>query len=87
MEAAVAGVPAISTAVGHACDWAPDAARTIPVGDDPALAREILALLTSEDERLRLAAAAQERARHEDADWSAGQVLAIYDNLITGDRP
>ena len=81
LEAAVAGLPAVSTAVGHACDWAPHAARVVPVGDYEALARETAALLAAEDDRLRVAASAQERATREDADWSAQRVLEIYENL------
>ena len=87
LEAAVAGVPAVSTAVGHVCDWAPDAAIAVPVGDDKALARETAALLGDEERRLRLAAAAQQRATHEDADWSAARVLTIYHELTRPRRP
>ena len=86
LEAAVAGVPAVSTAVGHALDWAPDAIRTVPVGDYQGLAREIELMLASEDNRLKLAISAQERATREDADWSAGRAFEIYEELIPGDR-
>ena len=84
LEAAVAGVPTVGTAVGHLCDWAPDAAVTVAVGDYVALARETAALLDDEDRRLRLAAAAQQGATREDADWTAARVLAIYDELAGG---
>ena len=82
LEAAVAGVPAVSTAVGHVCDWAPDAAIAVPVGDDKALARETVALLADEEKRLRLASAAQELATREDADWTARKVCETYDELV-----
>jgi glycosyltransferase involved in cell wall biosynthesis len=83
LEAAVAGVPAVSTAVGHARDWAPEAARTARVGDPEALGRQIQCLLAREEERLAVAGAAQERAVREDADWTASRVLSIYESLVT----
>jgi len=33
LEAAVAGVPTVGTAVGQIADWAPDAAIAVPIGD------------------------------------------------------
>ena len=84
LEAAVAGVPAVSTAVGHVCDWAPDAAIAVPVGDDEALSRETAALLADDDKRLRLASTAQELATREDADWTARKVCETYDELAGG---
>lgn len=81
LEAAVAGVPTVGTAVGHIGDWAPDAAVAVPVGDAAALARETAALLADEPRRLRIAAAAQARALAEDADWTARRVVGIYEEL------
>lgn len=78
LEAAVAGVPTVGTRVGHLCDWAPDAALAVPVGDARALAREAAALLADEERRLRLARSAQARALREDADWSAHRVAQLY---------
>ena len=86
LEAAVAGVPTVGTAVGHIGDWAPEAAVAVPVGDAAALARETAALLADEDRRLRIAAAAQARALAEDADWTARRIVAIYEAL-TGRTP
>ena len=80
----MAGVPTVGTAVGHLCDWAPDAAVAVEIGDYKALAHETAALLDDEDRRLRLAAAAQQGATREDADWTAARVLAIYDELAGG---
>lgn len=80
-EAAVAGVPTVGTAVGHVRDWAPEAAVAVPVGDWHALARETAGLLADESRRLRIAAAAHALAVREDADWTAGQVLALYQEL------
>ena len=81
LEAATAGVPTVGTAVGHLIDWAPDAAVTVPVGDSEALARETAAVLADEERRLRLAKAAQARAKVEDADWTARQILDRYEIL------
>ena len=84
LEAAIAGVPTVGTAVGHLVDWAPHAAVTVPVGDAEALARETAALLADEDHRLRLAEAVQARAEVEDADWTALQILLRYEVLAGG---
>ena len=81
LEAAVAGVPAVGTPVGHLAEWAPDAAFTVPMADPHALADAAAALLNDEDRRLRLAAAAQRRAVEHDADRAAARVLQIYDEL------
>jgi glycosyltransferase involved in cell wall biosynthesis len=81
LEAAVSGTPVVGTAVGHLSDWAPDAAIVVPPGETEALAAAVAALLDDERRRLEVAAAAQEIALREDADWSARQVLALYDRL------
>jgi len=81
LEAAVAGVPTVGTAVGHVAEWAPGAAVAVPVASAQALARETAALLADEERRLRLAAEAQRRAVAEDADWTARLVNAIYQEL------
>lgn len=86
LEAAVAGVPTVGTAVGHLVDWSPEAAVAVPVGDAEALAREVGAILEDEPRRLRIAAAAQARALGEDADWTAQRVLTIYDSLARRPR-
>lgn len=81
LEAAVAGVPTVGTAVGHIRDWAPDAAIVVPVGDAAGLACATAALLADEPRRLRTADAAQTRALAEDADWTARRVVEIYEEL------
>ncbi len=78
LEAAIAGVPAVGTAVGHIADFAPDAALAVPVGDDVALADAIARLSDDEGLRLRIARAAQERAIGEDADFTAARFRALY---------
>jgi len=78
LEGAVAGVPTVGTAVGHIADFAPEAAVAVPVGDGAALAAGILRLAADEDERLRVAAAAQRRAIREDADHTARGFRSLY---------
>jgi glycosyltransferase involved in cell wall biosynthesis len=79
LEAAAVGVPCVGTAVGHVAEWAPNAARCVPIGDWSALARETARLLSDEDERLRIARLAQQRALLEDADFTAAHFQALYD--------
>jgi len=78
LEAALAGVPTVGTAVGHVAEFAPDAAVAVPVADPAALAAAIAALLDDEPRRLALAAAALARARRENADETARRFLALY---------
>ena len=79
LEAAAVGVPSVGTAVGHLAEWAPNAALCVPVGDWAALARETARLLNNEDQRLRLAVSAHQRALLEDADVTAASFQALYD--------
>jgi glycosyltransferase involved in cell wall biosynthesis len=81
LEAAVAGVPTVGTAVGHIREWSPDAAVAVPVGDWTRLAEAIAKLLEDEELRLRIARAAQQRAVREDADYTAGCFQALYMKL------
>jgi glycosyltransferase involved in cell wall biosynthesis len=83
LEAAVAGVPTVGTAVGHVAEWAPDAAVAVPVGDAAALAERTDLLLADDGRRLALAAAAQRRAVAEDADWTVGRVEAVYREVVS----
>jgi glycosyltransferase involved in cell wall biosynthesis len=78
LEAAVAGVPTVGTAVGHIADFAPEAAVAVPVGDSGALADAIVRVAGDEPERLRLAAAAQSLAVAADADFTAGEFRRLY---------
>ncbi len=78
LEAAVAGVPAVGTAVGHFVEWSPSAALAAPVMDWDALANAIHQVLTNEELRLRLAKEAQCRAMLEDADCTAQAFQALY---------
>lgn len=83
LEAAVAGVPAVGTCVGHFAEWAPSAALAVPVGDWHALADAIARVLNDEELRLKLAIAAQRRAIVEDADYTARAFEALYLKLLT----
>jgi len=86
LEAAVAGVPTVGTAVGQLAEWAPHAAVAVPVGDADALARETAALLADEPRRLALAAAAQRLALGIDADHTAAAFERIYGELCPAIR-
>ena len=81
LEAAVAGVPTVGTAVGHVAEWAPSAALSVPVGDWAALASAIGQLIQDDGHRLRLAHEAQRRAILEDADYTASRFEALYSQL------
>jgi glycosyltransferase involved in cell wall biosynthesis len=78
LEAAVAGVPTVGTAVGHIAEWAPAAARCVAVGDAAGLANAIEQLLDDEDLRLRIAHEAFHRAVRDDADRTAAAFMALY---------
>jgi glycosyltransferase involved in cell wall biosynthesis len=84
LEAAVAGVPAIGTRVGHIAEWAPSAAMSVPVGDWVAMADAIVQLLDDEELRFGIAREAQQRALAEDADYTAGRFRALYARLAAG---
>jgi glycosyltransferase involved in cell wall biosynthesis len=78
LEAAVAGVPTVGTAVGHLAEWSPTAALAVPPCDGAALAAAIERVLADEDLRLQLAWSAQRRAMREDADHTARAFEALY---------
>jgi glycosyltransferase involved in cell wall biosynthesis len=86
LEAAVAGVPTVGTAVGQVVEWAPDASIAVPVADWAGLASAIVRLLADEDARLGIAHAAFERATREDADHTAQRFQALYSNLPAAGR-
>jgi glycosyltransferase involved in cell wall biosynthesis len=86
LEAAVAGIPTVGTAVGHVADWTPQAAVAVPVGDPEALTRETRKLLGDEERRLALAREAQRRALACDADWTAQRFESLYNELTAKAR-
>ena len=81
LEAAVAGVPTVGTAVGHVAEWAPQASLAVPIGDSVALAAAVARLLRDEELRLTIAREALQRATQEDADYTAGRFKALYCSL------
>jgi glycosyltransferase involved in cell wall biosynthesis len=83
LEAAVAGLAVVGTAVGHFVDFAPGAAVAVPVGDAVALADALEQIARNEPHRLRLAAAAQDRALRLDADFTCRAFLRSY-REVTG---
>jgi glycosyltransferase involved in cell wall biosynthesis len=83
-EAAVAGVPTVGTAVGQIADWAPSAARAVPVGEPTLLAQQIATLLTDERQRLAVAQEAWGVATRENADFTACSFEEIYEALKAG---
>jgi len=87
LEAAIAGVPTVGTAVGHIADWAPQAAVAVPVGDAPALAAAVRELARDEPRRLRLAAAAQRAAEPFHADRSTQAFREIYGAAMSASSP
>ena len=81
LECAALGVPTVGTAVGHVVEWTPAAALAVPVGDAAALAEGLGRLIDDEVLRQALARAALERARREDADFTATQFERVYAEL------
>lgn len=86
LEAAIAGLPTVGTAVGYIAEWAPDAAVAVPVRDAHALADEIVKLLQDDERRLGLAHAAQRRALACDVDWTARRLESLYDAVVSEAR-
>jgi glycosyltransferase involved in cell wall biosynthesis len=84
LEAAIAGVPTVGTAVGHVAEFAPEAAVAVPIGDGAALARSIEALVADEPRRLELARTAQRRALAMDADHTVAAFERIYAEVRAG---
>ena len=83
LEAAVAGVPTVGTAVGHLAEWPAEAVAAVPVGDCTALADAMARLLGDDSLRVRMALAAQGRALEEDADFTARCFEECYARLVS----
>ncbi|MFI5238726.1 MAG: glycosyltransferase family 4 protein, partial [Gemmatimonadales bacterium] len=86
LEAAIAGVPTVGTAVGHIADWAPDAALCVRGWSDTDFASEVMGLLVDERRRLSIAHEAQRRAVSIDADFTASLFEDMYDDVTTRRR-
>jgi glycosyltransferase involved in cell wall biosynthesis len=87
LEAAIAGVPTVGTAVGHVADWAPDAAVSVPDGDAAALASGVMGLLRDEPRRMEIAREAQRRATAIDADHTTGRFEQLYADIAAPHAP
>ena len=81
LEACVAGVPVVGTAVGYVSDLAPRSAIAVPPNDPPALAAAIVRLLQHPAERRSIADSAYEFTSSHDADWTAKRLVALYKSL------
>lgn len=81
LEAAVAGVPTVGTAVGHIAEWNPEAALAVRCQDPAALADAIQLLLDDDDRRMRLADEALRRASQIDAEQTALAFNRLYHQL------
>ncbi len=77
LEAAVAGVPVVGTAVGYVRDWDGTRAAAVPPGHPEALAVAIEELLASRAERRRLSANARVWAIAHDARSTADTLEAL----------
>jgi glycosyltransferase involved in cell wall biosynthesis len=88
IEAALAGVATVGTAVGHLADWATlDPPAACVSGREPAaLADAITGLLRDPSRRRRLAAAARSWALEHDADWSAAAFERLYERVAAAPR-
>lgn len=89
LEASLAGVPTVGTAVGHLADWsrlAPPAALTVEPGDPLALAAAIILLLRDPPRRRQLAVAARTWALTHDADSTADAFERLYARVAAAAR-
>lgn len=78
LEAAACGVPLVGTDVGLFHDLSPDAAIAVAPGNPDALATGIMAALSDELLRRRIAENAFQFARDHDADWMAVEFERLY---------
>lgn len=83
LEAAIAGVPTVGTAVGHIVDWAPMASVCVPENSDTAFASAVMQLLSDEPRRLALAGEAQRRAMEIDADYTSARFECMYRDALS----
>lgn len=82
LEAAASGLPTVGTNLGVLAEMAPQAGVAVAVKDPAALAEGIIHLLDHPDQRQSLARGAQDFADTYNADWTATQFEAIYDQVI-----
>ncbi len=85
LEAAMAGVPTVGTAVGLVAELAtadPPAAVAVPIGDAAALGEALVALARDPGRRAALGRAARAFAEAHDADWTATAFGALYATVM-----
>ena len=90
LESYAAGVPVVATAVGGTPEAVADGVDgyLVPPGDPIALARRILDLLKSEDERIAMGQRGRERIRAEFTfDAQAMRFQRLCEELLTRRRP
>jgi glycosyltransferase involved in cell wall biosynthesis len=78
LEAAAAQIPVVGTNVGFVHDWAPDAARALPVSDPDAMAAAILSLLGDPAARRSMMRHASEIAVAYDVSRTAASLGEMY---------
>ena len=81
MEAALAGVPTVGSAVGLVSDLSPDAALAVEPGNPKALAEGILQLTHQPSKLKQIGEAARAWAKAHDAQWTARTFEQIYGDL------
>lgn len=81
LEAAAARVPIVGTRVGYVSDFEPHAAVAVPPGDAHALGDAIVRTLRDPLGRRTISARARQFAEGHDANWSAQQLMALYESL------
>lgn len=81
LEAAAARLPIVGTRVGHVSDFEPHAAVAVPPGDANALADAIVKTLRDQIGRRTISARARQFAESHDANWTAQQLMALYESL------
>jgi len=84
LEAAAAGLPVVGTRVGSASDLAPDGVVAVAPGDAAALAAAIVDLLQHPQKRAAIAAIAQAFAVSHDADFTARELVSLYESIVAG---
>ncbi len=82
LEAMAAGAPVVCSDLPGFRAVAGDAARLVPAGDPGALADALRDVLTDDDERTRLGAAARRRARMFDWERLVTGVESVYDRAL-----
>jgi glycosyltransferase involved in cell wall biosynthesis len=81
LEAAAARLPIVGTKVGYVSDFEPHAAIAVPPGDAHALADAIVKTLRDQIGRRTISTRARQFAEAHDTNWTAQQLMALYESL------